>query len=155
HFTVFPNNGSLSTIFHFDASASDDHDGRIVRYHWNFGDGTVTEGRNVQHKFNRIASFTVKLSVEDNDGLQDVTDRDLSVKGHPPVARFNISPLNGDVDTTFSFDASSSDDSDGRIIRYEWRFGDGGEGSGKVAHHHFAKSGSYSIHLNVVDNNDL
>ena len=38
-------------------------------YHWDFGDGTVSEGPNVSHCYTRAADFTVRLTV---DGPDDV-----------------------------------------------------------------------------------
>ncbi|MEG3056336.1 MAG: PKD domain-containing protein [Methanoculleus sp.] len=55
----------------FNASASQDSDGWIVEYHWDFGDGheeTTTSGYAL-HPFNATGHYTVNLTVVDNDGL--------------------------------------------------------------------------------------
>ena len=41
-----------------------------VDYHWDFGDGTTSEGPNVSHCYTRAADFVVRLRVE---GLDDVS----------------------------------------------------------------------------------
>ncbi len=62
------NFGELVT---FDGSASTDPDGTIVRYQWNFGDGTAEEGRVVNHLYARTGTFRVTLTVTDNIGVTD------------------------------------------------------------------------------------
>lgn len=55
----------------FDGSLSSDPDGRIVEYDWSFGDGFSASGPQVSHSYNREGTFTVTLTVTDNDGSQD------------------------------------------------------------------------------------
>ena len=51
-------------------SAQADPDGvPALGYHWDFGDGTVSEGSKVSHCYTRAADFTVRLTV---DGPDDV-----------------------------------------------------------------------------------
>jgi hypothetical protein len=52
----------------FDASKSEDPDGTITAYVWDFGDGnvTVTENPIVVHVYNVTGQLTVKLAVKDN-----------------------------------------------------------------------------------------
>ena len=55
---------------HFDAGGSLDRDGRVVRYDWNFGDGTVVRdaGADVGHVYVRAGRFQVTVTVHDNEG---------------------------------------------------------------------------------------
>jgi hypothetical protein len=50
------------------------------------------------------------------------------------------------------FDASQSSDY-GRIVAYEWNFGDGNTATGPVVSHSYAKEGTYQVELNVTNNN--
>ena len=51
-------------------SAQADPDGvPALGYHWDFGDGTVSEGPKVSHCYTRVTDFTVRLTV---DGPDDV-----------------------------------------------------------------------------------
>jgi 6-phosphogluconolactonase (cycloisomerase 2 family) len=54
----------------FDASASADRDGRIVRYDWDFGDGTVgtDAGPTPAHTYRHPGTFEVTVTVTDNEG---------------------------------------------------------------------------------------
>lgn len=41
----------------------------MISYTWDFGDGTVTEGKDVTHIFSNEGNYTVKLKVKDNKGF--------------------------------------------------------------------------------------
>ena len=53
----------------------------------------------------------------------------------PPVAIFTCDPPSGISSLTVSFSAWDSYDSDGRIVSYEWNFGDGDTDTGLWAVH--------------------
>lgn len=54
----------------FDAGASSDPDGTVARYDWDFGDGTSLPngGPAPTHTYERIGTYTVTLTVTDNEG---------------------------------------------------------------------------------------
>ncbi len=57
---------------YFDASKSRDHDGRIVEYKWNFGDGTTGSGISTQHRYTREGTYYASLIVRDNEGKESL-----------------------------------------------------------------------------------
>jgi len=64
----------------FNASASNDPDGGwIVSYDWDFGDGTTDSGMIVDHTFAMVGSYTVNLTVFDNDGLNGTATASLTI----------------------------------------------------------------------------
>ena len=65
--------GQPGTPAHFDATASADPDGRVARYDWDFGDGTVLPngGPTPSHIYTRPGTFTVTLTVTDDEGCSD------------------------------------------------------------------------------------
>jgi len=63
----------------FDASASHDPDGEIVWYQWDFGDGNTAEGRIVTHTYPEAGTYTVRLTVTDDDGMTDTTEQEVQV----------------------------------------------------------------------------
>ncbi len=155
-FSVDPALGIAQTIFSFDASASNDEDGTVTGYQWDFGDGRTEGGRKVTHKFSSHGKFNVKLTVTDNDQGQTLASRELEVKdGKLPIARFDVSPNEGDTTTTFRFDGGRSSDPDGRIVEYDWIFGDGGRKKGKIAEHRFRSPESHNVTLVVTDDDKL
>jgi PKD repeat protein len=134
----------------FDASGSSDPDGSIASYSWNFGDGTTGSGASRQHTFAAAGSYSVRLTVTDDDGAQSSVTRSVSVTepaNQAPSAEFTSSC----TDMSCTFDASGSSDPDGSIASYGWNFGDGTTGSGASRQHTFAAAGSYSVRLTVTD----
>jgi hypothetical protein len=64
----------------FNASASRESGGRIVRYRWSFGDHSKkTSGRTVRHVFKHAGRYTVTLTVTDARGRTDSTKKRVSV----------------------------------------------------------------------------
>ncbi len=70
---------------------------------------------------------------------------------NPPIANFTYS-----IDElTVTFDGSSSYDSDGEIISYEWDFDDGTYGNGMIVSHTYSAPEIYNVTLTVTDDDDL
>ncbi len=59
-------------------------------------------------------------------------------------------PATADVGQNVTFDASKSVDV-GRIVSYEWSFGDGTNATGSVVSHLYDKGGTYQVKLNVTN----
>ena len=68
-----------------------------------------------------------------------------------PSADFSISPGSVKVGETVYFNGSLSTDSDGRIVNWEWNFGDGNSGRGEKTTHTYVKAGTYTVTLKVTD----
>jgi len=68
----------------------------------------------------------------------------------PPVAHFTCSEQPEGSPHDVLFDASASDDPDGRIVIYFWTFGDGYTGSGQSVAHTYAQAGCYTVTLMVI-----
>jgi penicillin-binding protein 1A len=65
----------------FDASKSNDPDGEIVKYAWEFGDGTpLVQGAQVKHTFTSAGDYTVTLWVTDDDDLVSSLTLTITVK---------------------------------------------------------------------------
>ena len=60
--------GKVGVPIRFDATASRPAVGQIVRYYWEFGDGTTATGAVVEHTYTYAYRFTVTLSVTDEGG---------------------------------------------------------------------------------------
>jgi parallel beta-helix repeat protein len=82
----------------FNGSMSYDPDGIIVDYSWEFGDGAVGNGAFVSHTYDFPGSYTVKLTVTDDDGLSDSDWVHVMVGGNQtdPFIAFTI-PVDGEV----------------------------------------------------------
>ncbi len=134
----------------FDGSGSFDSDGSIVSYAWIFGDTGTGTGVSPSHTYAASGTYTVRLTVTDNDGAPNYIEHDVTVTAAnvAPTAVFTSSANHLDV----SFDGSGSFDSDGSIVSYAWIFGDTGTGTGVSPSHTYAASGTYTVRLTVTDN---
>lgn len=134
-----------------DGTGSSDPDGSIASYDWNWGDGSPGgSGSTASHTYASAGTYTVKLTVTDNDGASDVVSHDVNatLANEPPVASFTSTTDN----LTVSVDASGSNDPDGTVASYNWDWGDGSTGSGVTATHTYAAADTYTIQLTVTDN---
>jgi PKD repeat protein/uncharacterized protein YgiM (DUF1202 family) len=153
-----PTQGLVGETLGFRGSGSSDSDGVIVKYAWDFGDGTADNKVKVVHAYTRAASYQVTLTVTDNGGLSDsatlAVQIDEPAVNQPPTAVIE-GPSHGLVGETLAFRGSGSSDSDGSIVKYEWDFGDGAtEDKAKVAHV-YTQAGSYQVTLTVTDDGGL
>ncbi|HEC81278.1 MAG TPA: PKD domain-containing protein, partial [Thermoplasmatales archaeon] len=151
-----PYTGYVDQFVYFDASGSHDPDGTIVSYHWSFGDGTTSDGLQIPHKYSEPGTYTVVLTVTDNNGAQDVDTATVTVlttsHNQPPVANAG-GPYYGRVGDALFFTAYLSYDPDGYIVSYLWDFGDGGKVFGENVTHVYSNEGVYTVTLTVADSN--
>jgi PKD repeat protein len=80
--------GTAPLIVNFSSAGSSDPDGTIVSYHWDFGDQTTSNEANPSHIFNTAGSYTVILTVTDNDG-SSAQDSDVVVVTDDSVLFFD------------------------------------------------------------------
>jgi len=154
-FTYSPPSPLVGSPVRFDGSTSSDPDGTIVSYNWSFGDGASGTGTIVQHPYASIGTYTVRLTVTDNDGATNTATQQVTVTAAPnqaPVASFTYSPPSPLVGSPVRFDGSTSSDPDGTIVSYNWSFGDGASGTGTIVQHTYASVGTYTARLTVTGN---
>src|SRR3989441_195217 len=130
---------------------SSDPDGSVTSWQWTFGDGTTgSTAQNPSHTYSAGGSYTVTLTVTDNQGAQNSVTHSVapSQPNQPPTAAFTAScPA-----LTCSFTDQSSDP-DGTIATWRWDFGDGSAaGTTRNPSHTYSTGGSYTVTLTVTDN---
>ncbi len=152
--------GMPGQVFVFDGSASVDPDGKVIKYVWDFGDGTIQNGTKVSHSYSNPGRYNVLLTIYDNfEKESDLAfDEAMATVNRPPVA-----VAGGDLlvapGEKVQFDGSRSYDTDGKIVFYQWEFSDK-KTAGKLiktfqsakVRRSFDTSGTYSAILTVVDN---
>ncbi|MDN2579020.1 PKD domain-containing protein [Aquibium sp. ELW1220] len=135
----------------FSGAASDDPDGNILSYDWDFGDGAAARGRDVVHRYSRSGLYVARLTVTDDSGLANdeaSAERRILVN-QPPVA--DAGPDQHVTASVVEFDAGGSVDSDGAIAIYRWDFGDGETGAGRTIAHTYRSPGTYAVTLSIED----
>jgi len=136
----------------FDGSASNDPDGKLIAYYWEFGDGNRDKGLQVSHVFRRAGVFISKLRVEDDSGTLcnfAVDEREIWINT-PPTVSIGKDRI-ASVGESLEFVGKNSSDSDGKIVSYEWLMGDGTSKSGLTVTHVYEKPGIYTVTLAVTD----
>jgi N-acetylneuraminic acid mutarotase len=148
----------LNNNVDFSAEKSSDPDGNIMRYIFDFGDGTDsgwTNSSTVAHAYSRPGVFNATLKVRDEDGL--ISDASpaarMTVRNRPPVVKGSVTPLEGNTSTLFRFSVPSGStfDPDGVIVGYLWDFGDGASAALSATSHTYKKRGEYEITFRVTD----
>ncbi|MFZ3149043.1 MAG: PKD domain-containing protein [Methanothrix sp.] len=124
----------------------------IVKWEWNFGDGSAHSlDQNPVHRYLSAGNYQVTLKVTDSRGCTgSVTS---SVQAYTdPVPTFTVdSPtlcFRPALSTLFHGQAT---DGSGTYSSFAWDFGDGNKGTGPDPTHQYANQGTYNVRLTVTD----
>lgn len=148
-FLVFPSIPSSGDEVRFQ-DLSDDPDGEVTAWYWDFGDEAESDGSDPVHVFEDAGTYTVTLIVWDDDGELNESAMDIVVVNSPPVADFAFSPKTVFSLTQVSFQDRSWD-LDGEIVNWTWNFGDGTWSHLESPGHAYDRSGDYQVSLVVQD----
>lgn len=128
----------------------EDFDGKVKSIIWDFGDGNTSSKLCATHQYSNDGIYIVNFTAKDDDGGETWTIIEMVINNVPPKAQFSVSPKEGNLSTVFNF-YSSSYDSDGMILNYTWKFGDGNLGYGEKVSHQYSWSSNYTIILKIWD----
>jgi PKD repeat protein len=104
-FTMTPSSGNAPLTVRIDGSMSTDSDGSISRYAWT-SNGQSKSGRTSSFTFNSAGTYSVSLTVYDNDGSTSSSRKTISVNGPPPSG--NVDSYAPTYIQGWSFDADNS-----------------------------------------------
>jgi len=79
NFSAVPTIGTMPLNVIFDAGESSDDKG-ITSFLWDFGDGNQGTGEETEHTFNQSGTFTVQLTVKDEEGLSSSSTAVITVQ---------------------------------------------------------------------------
>jgi PKD repeat protein len=79
-------------VLSVDGSDSTDSDGTVDSYAWEFGDGGTGTGKTATHTYPGAGTYTVKLTVTDDDGSKNSLSKDIVITG--PPAPFAVDAFN-------------------------------------------------------------
>lgn len=146
--------GNAPLLVQLSSAGSLDVDGAIAGYAWNFGNGTTSANPNPSAIYDTPGTYSVSLTVTDNDGASAV--RSTTVVVNPPniapVPSFTATPLTGSAPLVVNVNGAGSSDADGSVVSYAWNFGNGQNATGALAQTTFTTAGTYVIRLTVTDN---
>ena len=109
--------------------------------------GRVSELLTIGRLPDDVTSIEVTVDVTGVMAVQTLT----VTANQNPVAMGSFSPTEPRVGEPVFFDAGTSEDPDGQIVDYQWRFGDGGTGSGETVQHTYQSARTFNAVLTVTD----
>ncbi|MEM9983646.1 MAG: PKD domain-containing protein, partial [Bacteroidota bacterium] len=117
-----------------------------LEYHWDFGDGTVSNQPHPIKNYLFPGIYDVTLVLSTPDGCADTLRLEDYVQIEGPTGQFTFDPARGCPGLEVNFEASSTDS-----VSYEWVFGDGTTGQGERISKPYYLPGIYTPTLVVVD----
>ncbi|MEM3576954.1 MAG: PKD domain-containing protein [Candidatus Bathyarchaeia archaeon] len=153
---------NMSIAFDASSSTAEGYNDTIVKYEWDFGDGTPKESKTtptINHTFTQVNTYIVTLNVTDSEGLWSITSKPITILPPTgPTANFIWYPSTPLVNQTVTFDATSSKlgwngTASPPIVNYEWNFGDGNITSGNypTITHKYSAEANYTVTLTITD----
>jgi len=128
----------------------------IASWNWNFGDGewsNQTSNVQVHHTYSRNDTFTITLTLIDEDDSSDTVSYDIIVSDSSPEADFSASsytPIEGQPVTFTDLSAFTAD----AIVSWSWDMGDGTWENRTVADpfiHTYNYNGTFQVTLVIRD----
>jgi PKD repeat protein len=159
-----PNSGYVDETIIFYAYYSEDRDGYIVGYRWDFDNDGVydtdwIEDILINYSYSKPGNYTVRLQVIDDDGAITTTAHNITIIKLEPPLQIPVPIINGPyiayINENINFNSNESYDPDGTIINYTWYFGDGNISFLQNPVHAYSEPGNYTVILRVTDNDNL
>jgi len=108
-----PTSGIVPLVVNFSSNGSNDPDGSIAGYSWNFGDGTaISTSASPSHTYSTTGTFTAILTVTDNRGATNTAQVAITVNPDPNVlnAPSNLSGSAGKGSANLSWTDNSTNE---------------------------------------------
>jgi len=115
--------GFIDEEITFDGSLSYDSDGKIIFYHWNFGDGYSSSNEITTHSFSKKGTYNVILTVTDDDGETDTykTTAVIKIPNRPPTDPVITGTNEGTKKVFYNYSVQSFDlDNDKIKYYFDW-----------------------------------
>ena len=101
-FTFSPASPRVGQTVQF-TNQSTDPDGTIESWSWDFGDGNSSTEKNPQYQYTEEGTYTVELTVTDNDNLTDTISKQITVGAGRPTVLVHCFPNPAATETTFKY----------------------------------------------------
>ena len=128
-----------------------------AKFLWDFGDGSGSSGKAVEHIYTDEGTYVVTLTVVDGENRIGVSKEEVDIvyRNQAPTASLDATyggfGQQVKVNSIAFFDAGASSDPDGDVLEFEWDFGDGSTSSLLRPNHQYNSIGNYTVTLTVRD----
>ena len=113
-----------------DGTGSADPDGAVVAYQWDFGDGNTAQGATATHAYASAGTYTVTLTVKDNEGATSATSDPVTVAAPTGPVNVAVIPAHSSWSWRYQAGAPSSNWKDSGFDASTWNVGAGVLGFG-------------------------
>ncbi len=156
-----PPNASLEILPNVTARGRDvvvevkgtDLDGVVERVRYDFGDGTVTDWTDdfrMRHKYTRLGTFLVAVTVRDNIGATATASREVRIINLPPTV--DVGPaVVGNRSAPVILFAKDLADPEGQPVTVHWDLGDGNTSTARIVDHRYERLGTYHVRFTARD----
>jgi len=115
-------------------------------WHWDFGDGDTSDEQNPTHTYTSPGKYTVKLTVGNICGTDEMTKVEYVTVYTSPTADFTYEIFEACVGGTVEFTDQSS-----YAVSWWWDFGDGTSSTEQNPTHVYSTGGIYTVTLKVYN----
>jgi len=142
-------------VVQFHGSATDTaSDMAKLSYVWDLGDGTNATGPYANHSYPQAKTYTVTLTVTDDEGAKGTASVQITPVNVKPVAKVTANKTTVKVKETISVSSNGSTDTkfDLATLTFSWNFGDGSTSTDMNPTHIYTTAGPKTVTLTVTDN---
>jgi gliding motility-associated-like protein len=129
----------------------------LVKWYWNFGDGSpqiiANSSASQTHSYSSAGNFTATLTVESQTGCQSLVFSKQVIIHPNPVVNFSFSNACLPAGTTQFTDLTTIADGTQNLFTWSWNFGDGGTSNLQSPVHNYSSLGPFNVVLTVTSNN--
>jgi gliding motility-associated-like protein len=130
---------------------TDQSSGSPTAWNWEFSNGTLSSVQNPIVTFSTPGVYSVKLVVQNANGIAEVERLNYITVFPSPAAFFSANLTLACVPSTINFTDQSTPA--GSIVSWEWDFGDGGTSTVQNPSHTYTSTGFFTVTLAVTSAN--
>ncbi len=143
---------SNGTLANFTSTSTDTT--TATKYHWSFGDDSISHQRNAQHTYKKEGRYEVCLTITDStETFCDSTFCDsITITAPVSVCGPDFTSAAGSKLLTEEFTSTSTDTT--TATKYHWTFGDDSISHQRNPQHRYKKEGTYEVCLTLTDSTE-